>query len=137
MRTEIVRKQKDADTKQALSNNSAFPSPASFENQSIDSMNSDDIQRFKTQLQEQENKWRLAFERAVKENEQLRTRANETVIISQLREQYESCLKDKNELQEKLKIYEKVLRESSSASGGKSLEQSYIELRDEYKVCNC
>ena len=91
----------------------------------------------KYQSQEQENKWKLAFEKVVKENEQLRTRAGDAILVAQLRERYESCLKEKNELQEKIKIYDKVLRESSTSSshlGQRSLEQAYIELRDEYKV---
>jgi hypothetical protein len=105
-----------------------------MDSSALDAISSEELKRFKQQLQEQESKWRTAFERAMKENEQLRARSSETALITQLREQNETCTREKNELVEKLKIYEKVLHDSSSSGGSKSLEQSYIELRDEYRV---
>lgn len=136
MRAEIARKQKDAETRQALTQGTVLPATppqTSLDSLALDTVASDELRKYKAQLQDQESKWRTAFERAMKENEQLRTRGSEALIIAQLREQYESCLREKNELQEKVKIYEKVLHDAPS-SGSKSLEQAYIELRDEYKV---
>lgn len=130
-----MKKQKDVEAKQTLSHGSNVSAPnTAIDSATMDVTTVEELRQFKQQLQDQESKWRSAFERAMKENEQLRARSNEAALIAQLREQNESCTREKNELIEKLKIYEKVLHDSSSSSGSKSLEQSYIELRDEYRV---
>lgn len=86
----------------------------------------------KRQLSDQEAKWRQAYEKIVKENELLRTRGSEAMLAAQWRERYEACIREKDDLSEKLKVYTKG---ASSANGGeeKSMEQAFIELKDEYK----
>eukprot|EP01035_Chromulina_nebulosa_P017343 gene17343-22889_t len=129
VRSEISRKQKDSGNKLSLTSSPISSSSAISE---LDISNIEDINKLRLQYQEQELKWKSAFEKVVRENEQLRTRGNDIQIAIQLRERYEQCLKEKNELEEKIKVYDKLLRDNSG-SGGKSFEQLYIELRDEYK----
>jgi hypothetical protein len=81
-------------------------------------------------LQEQDTKWRTAYEKVVKENELLRNRGSETLLATQWRERYESCVKDKEDLTEKLRVY---MRQNEGGSGGKSIEQAYFDLKEEYK----
>lgn len=134
LRTEIVRKQKDVDSKNKVSDGNVLMSSSSIPSDilSAEVINADEFQQYKLLLQNEQMKWRQAFERQVKENEILKTNSGEAFLIAQLRERYETCLREKNELIEKLRIYEKVLHDSPS--GNKSLEQSYIDLREEYKV---
>ena len=92
----------------------------------------DELQRLKGQLTEQEAKWRAAYEKVVKENELLRTRGGEAVLATQWRERYEACQREKDDLAEKLKLL-KGHGDGGGGAGQKSLEQAYAELRDEYK----
>ena len=109
----------------------------------------DELARIKNQLGDQDAKWRQAYEKVVKENELLKTRGSEAILAAQWRERYEACLRDKDDLAEKLKIYSNMFSSGKggegnvvggvggggggSSVGGKPLEQMYIELRDEYK----
>ena len=107
------------------------------------------------------NKWKSAYEKAVKDNEQLKTRGGDVLILAQWKERYETCLAEKEELSEKLKIYGRMSsvptvsfaaasghhghssgtgtgshfgQGSGVSDGSKSIEQLYIDLRDEYRV---
>jgi len=146
VRAEIARKQKDAETRQATmrstsitnSPNTSSPSlSASLEKALTDGalggdQNMDELQRMKRQLTDQEAKWRQVYEKVVKENELLRTRGSEAMLAAQWRERYEACIRERDDLSEKLKVYTKGV---SSTNGGeeKSMEQAFIELKDEYK----
>ena len=92
----------------------------------------EEIQRLQTQLAAVEAKWKLAYERVSRENESLRHSGAEAMLAAQWRERYESCVKEKYDLSEKLKVFEK----GAGAVGvnGKSLEEAYNELRDEHRV---
>lgn len=127
VRMEIIRKQKDTENK--IPSSVVHPS-SSDTITSNDHMLYNDNQKFK----ELEEKWKIAYERVVSENEHLRTRGGEAALIMQLREQYEVCLKEKNDLDEKLKLFEKLLQGTNNSQAQKTLEQSYLELREEYKV---
>jgi hypothetical protein len=140
VKMEIALKQKDVDVKKA----------SNIRSTEITSNNSDnseeyidELQRLKAQLAAQELKWKTAYEKVTKENELLRSRGSDTMVATQWRERYESCIKDRDELTEKLRIFTSSSSNSSdklsapSPNGNvdenKSLAQSYIELRDEYK----
>ena len=145
VRAEIARKQKDAETRQATlrstslttSPNTSSPSlSASLEKALTDGalgeQNLDELQRMKKQIADQDTKWRQAYEKVVKENELLRTRGSEAILAAQWRERYEACIRERDDLSEKLKVYTKG---STNGNGGeeKSMEQAFIELKDEYK----
>ena len=97
------------------------------------------------------NKWKRAYEQVVRENEQLRTQANDSMLVRKWQERYEECLKEKEDLISKLKVFSRysdshgnkwpsplspggTLTSLTSNEGKKSLEQLYIDLKDEYKV---
>ena len=80
----------------------------------------DERQRMKSQLAEQELKWRQAYEKVIKENEILRTRGGEAVLATQWRERYEVCLKEKEDLSEMLKIHMKNLARNGGVLNNKS-----------------
>lgn len=90
----------------------------------------EEVQRLQAMLQEQDTKWRTAYEKVVRENELLRNRGSETLLATQWRERYEACLKERDDLTEKVRVY---MRQSDGTSGGKSIEQAYFDLKEEYK----
>jgi hypothetical protein len=67
----------------------------------------------------------------VRENEVLRHSGGEAMLAAQWRERFESVSKEKLDLIDKLKIYE---RGASGGVNGKPIEEAYNELRDEHKV---
>jgi hypothetical protein len=91
----------------------------------------DELQRARTQLQEQETKWRNAVEKLAKENDLLKSKGAESVVATQWRVRYENCFRDKEELAQKLSLYSQL---SSEISGDRTLEQLYMELHEEFKV---
>jgi len=140
VRTEIARKQKDAETRQSIINGASIsppilssPSTAKESNQdsSTSNMNNgahgalstdisflnEEIQRMKTAYSEQESLWRLSYDKVLKENEVLRTKGGETLLAMQWRNRYESCLKEKDDLVEKLKAFNEAGYSSSSKNG--------------------
>ena len=96
------------------------------------SQNQDEINRLQSFLNEQELKWKTAYEKVVKENEILRNRGTEALLATQWRERYETCLKERDELSEKLKVY--TMKSEGNGLNGKSVEQVYLDLKEEYKV---
>jgi hypothetical protein len=91
----------------------------------------DELQRARTQLQEQETKWRNAVEKLAKENDLLKSKGAESVVATQWRVRYENCFRDKEELTQKLSLHSQL---SSEISGDRTLEQLYMELHEEFKV---
>lgn len=91
-----------------------------------------DTEKLRIELQEKENRWRMACEKLTKELETLKTKGAESVVAAQWRQRYESCLRDKEEMQAKLSLYTHL--SSEVLENGQSVEQLYIELQEEYKV---
>lgn len=118
VKSEISRKQVESKQQQSLETNRI-----SFSDNSM--------------INNQEEKWKIAYEKVVRENELLRSRNNDALLLNQCRERLEICMKENTELKEKLKIYTGNPNTSSSSNkflpDGKSLETAFIELRDEYK----
>ncbi len=154
MRTEIARKQKDAENKQALISGSSLANSGSsaplsdrarqtghdmYEStgESTSSSNSssmiDEVNRLKEQLDAQDSKWRVEYEKLAKENEALRSKGGEAVLAAQWRVRYESCFREKEDLSAKLRHYATASEELSAS--GVSPEHAYVELHEQFKVC--
>jgi FtsZ-binding cell division protein ZapB len=115
-----------------IGNKNTFANSSNNNNNSSLQILSEEIQRLKSQLQEQETKWRHSFEKLAKENETLKTKGAESVVAAQWRVRYENCLRDKEDLGQKLKLYTQL---STEVTGdGRTIEQLYMELHEEYKV---
>ena len=130
---EIARKQKDVENKHNALNRGAPMTPTTME-RNLGDMNghsnehdSEEITKLQNMLSEQDAKWQTAYEKVVKENELLRNRGNENLLATQWRERCETTMKERDELNEKLKVY---VRNSE----GKSIEQAYLDLKEEYRV---
>jgi hypothetical protein len=128
VRTEIARNQKSTETKISTPNIPGLE-------KNVESLNDSSVSN------DNDMKWKQAYEKVVSENELLRTRGGDSLLLSQLRERYETCLREKDDLYEKLQVYMKLSDNNTQANGNvgvtsKTIEQLYIELKDENKV-NC
>lgn len=139
VRTEIAKKQRESENRQALINgNSILNSPQSsstlhyLHEKEENADNSDEVQKLQKQLKDQELKWKSAYDKLSKENDVLRSKGGEALIAMQWRSRYESCLKEKEDTMEKLKIYTKISDDLNL--NGKTAEQALAELQDEYEV---
>jgi hypothetical protein len=90
-----------------------------------------EVEKLQSQLQDKENKWRAAYEKLAKELEQLKTKGAESTVAAQWRLRYESCLRDKEDLQARLTLYQQL--SSEITEHGQSIEEMYVELQEEYK----
>mmetsp|Transcript_22680 Transcript_22680/g.37843 ORF Transcript_22680/g.37843 Transcript_22680/m.37843 type:complete len:439 (-) Transcript_22680:412-1728(-) len=179
VRTEIVRKQKDAETRQAVLNTTASSSAAaaaaaavaaaknaasanmmvpgaSSSTSSITSSPAaaaaavttfqytsggdlvgpaessgstimDDLARCKQQMKEQEQQWKLSYEKILNENEILRSKGGETLLATQWRGRYEACQREKEELSEKLRSHLQYHSGSGSGSGSSGRRDEFEE----------
>lgn len=120
-----------------------------------------ETQKLQALLAETEQKWRTSYEKLAKELDVMKTKGavgfqsfffqssprfdsikmnsryvcvlKESVVAAQWRARYEGCLRDKEEVQQKLSLYTQLSTEIMDH--GKSLETLHIELQEEYKVC--
>lgn len=99
---------------------------------STDSSDGDEISRLKIIIQEQDLKWRSSYEKIAKENELLKAKGAESVVATQWRARYEHCLRDRDELSQKLSILTHLSEEVTSTQ--KNAEELYLDLHEEYKV---
>jgi hypothetical protein len=101
---------------------------------SVDVSDGDEIARLKGIIQEQDLKWRSSYEKIAKENELLKAKGAESVVATQWRARYEHCLRDRDELSQKLSLLSHLSEEVTSTQ--KNAEELYVDLHDEYKVFN-
>lgn len=157
VRTEIAKKQKDAETRQAVLNGAtstssnsptgvgytsgsgltgplerALTQGAQDHSNGASAGATDEVSRLRATLAEQEAKWRQSYETIARENEVLRSKGGESLLATQWRGRYEACMKEKEELAEKLTTYGQWT--SNVTSSGKSMDQAYIELQEEFRA---
>ena len=151
VRTEIAKKQKDAEARQAVingttlssgstiptnySNNLASPFERTLALSSVDhgQLHGEDgaeIARLRETLAEQEAKWKKLYESVAKENEILRSKGGESLLATQWRGRYEACMKEKEELADKLELYNTWTSQVNAS--GKSMDQAYIEVQEQF-----
>jgi hypothetical protein len=99
-----------------------------------DSNNNDNhiIQQLQNKLNEQETKFKLLYDNIIKENEILKNRGNESLLASQWRERYETCLREKEDIYEKLKIFS---NDDEYLGKEITLKNAYMAMKDDLKVC--
>ncbi len=91
-----------------------------------------EVEKLHAQLQEKDNKWRASYEKLSKELEQLKLKGAESVVAAQWRQRYEGCLRDKEDIQARLSLYQQL--SSEVMEHGQSIEEWFVELQEEYKV---
>ncbi len=91
-----------------------------------------EVQSLRKLLHEQEMKAKEMYDALAKENEMLKNKGNEAVLATQWRLRYEACLKEREDLNDKLRVFTQLSTDLNST--GKSIEQAYVELQEEFKV---
>ena len=152
MRTEIQRKQRDAESKQMLQASSLTASSSSnssgshlspslekalalgangnLPSENVTNGSDSELQRLKESIAEKEKAWKSEYERVTSENEALRSRAGEAILAAQWRSRYENCLREKQELSEKLQLYTKLSNEfNSSGSSSNGVDQAFADMQ--------
>ena len=127
MKAEIARKQTSEDRLRHA------PLSESCIDGSFDSVSKykEENQRLTAQLASIESKWKLAYEKVVRDNEVMRHGGSEAMLAAQWRDRYEQTVKEKYDLQEGLRIYERGVQ---GEFNGKTLEEAYNDLKDDHKV---
>lgn len=97
--------------------------------------NSSEAAKLQQMLSDREKQWRIAYETIAKELELLKQRGADSVVAAQWRSRYEGLLRDKEELLQRLSLHTQLSSEVHDR--WKSVEQLYVELQEEYKVCLC
>lgn len=140
VRSEIARKQKDAESRRSNGSRALVSQSSDEYYDNSDSVpastaSRDDIQKLQQQMVDNENKWKTSYEQLARENEVLRNKDTDQLLLVQLRERYEECKAERDELSDKLKVYTSIngSNNASNGMGRKSLEQLYIDLKGEYK----
>ena len=149
MRSEIQKKQRDAESKQLLQSTAG---PSNFSGSQLSaplekaltmgaadptagSAAESELQRLKDSIADKERKWRLEYEKLTGENEALRSRAGEAMLAAQWRTRYESCLREKQELGEKLQLYTKLASEFNSPGPSSSgVDQAFADMQQSLQV---
>jgi hypothetical protein len=92
----------------------------------------DELNRLRTAQAEQEARWKQSYDTILRENEVLRSKGGESLLATQWRGRYEACMREKEELAEKLRSH--TAWTNSVNASGKSVEQAYVELQEEFAV---
>lgn len=157
VRVEIARKQKESDFKILAPGALGDYLPSSTTGANTGTQGSMDFNSYEQEM----SKWVRAYESLSRENEQLRTQNSDSLLIKKWQDRYEECLKEKEELLAKLKVFSRlsevnqINNMSGSGSGSRpgtlttgalssgsgplhsdrrTPEQMFIDLMDEYKV---
>ncbi len=151
---EINLKQKSAEIKTVPGISSSMNGISNFQGQitgnnalsvsleralSLGAMNSDEnsgpvneIARLRSQLIEQESRWKHSYEKLAKELECLKTKGAESQVAAQWRQRYEMSVKEKEDLLRRLNLLLQFSDEISSS--GLSAEQLFLDVEEDYKV---
>jgi hypothetical protein len=97
VRVEIARKQKETDLK--------LPVPGALGDFSSASTTGVGAGGNMDSYEQEMSKWVRAYENLSRENEQLRTQNGDSFLIKKWQDRYEECLKEKEDLLAKLKVF--------------------------------
>ena len=84
----------------------------------------------RSELAEQEELWRQAYDKLARENEKLRGEGSEAALAAQWRQRYEQCMREKEDVSAKLQM----LKSGNGSQRSVDLLKRYQDLKDEYKM---
>uniref|UniRef100_A0AAV1UR24 GRIP domain-containing protein n=1 Tax=Peronospora matthiolae TaxID=2874970 RepID=A0AAV1UR24_9STRA len=140
VRSEITRKQKDAEIRKISANAVTKQTEKISETDLLGELQSSKAQvrrltKAQAEAEERESGWRRKFDRLVKDYEKLSGTMGETALAMEWRERYEQSLLEKQELEKKVKELRQVAngalgKASGNGNGGlQSLRQEFAEYR--------
>ena len=101
----------------------------SMENPKLDISEAD---RLRSEMAEQEAHWKEAYDVLMAENTVLKSTGSEAMLASQWRQRYDTVLKEKDDIENKLKM-ELQKKGGSSDSDGK-YEMKYRDLKESFRL---
>jgi len=161
VRSEIMRKQKDAEAKQASSislqtqrrqiqSGSTTDGHGADENEKRANKAEAQVDTLLEEMAEKEEKWQRIVGELKREKEKMLSEGSEAPIATQWRQRFEQCQKEKNDLLSKLKHMEAQAQinggnggsfppspsssDHNSSSSSSDMPRRFAELRDEYKL---
>ncbi|CAM9892204.1 unnamed protein product [Chrysoparadoxa australica] len=127
VKSELHRKQKDAEVRLVAAGSIAEKQ----RHINGDAGEAEDRQRQQTELSDQVEMWKAAYEKQVRETEQLKRVGSEVAMATQWRHRYEQCQQEKEEL---LAKFEMSKGASAASEGYADLMTKYADLKEEYKL---
>jgi hypothetical protein len=88
------------------------------------------LERLKAEMSRQEAQWKEAYDVLMAENTTLKSSGSEALLASQWRQRYETCLKEKDEIENKLKTES---QKKENADAGK-YEVKYRDLKESFRL---
>mmetsp|Transcript_14235 Transcript_14235/g.17932 ORF Transcript_14235/g.17932 Transcript_14235/m.17932 type:complete len:450 (+) Transcript_14235:144-1493(+) len=141
VRAEVARKQADA-TVRALHSNNVLTTKRRIEGQDLESelalarTEHAQLDTLKRELASQEAHWKKAYDTLLAENTALKSSGAEALLAAQWRQRYETCLREKEDLDTRLKMVmeklNKITEDSRKADAGK-YEVKYRELKEAFR----
>ena len=127
VKSEIIRKQKEAETQQMIMKNTHLAASMSSAEGSSSMNIRNNLERailngagadggggggevmeelllIREQLNDKEKSWKDSYEKVVKENEVMRNRGDDSLMATQWRDRYNALLKEKDEIAEKCRV---------------------------------
>jgi GRIP domain len=89
------------------------------------------IEKLRTEMTRQEAQWKEAYEALMIENETLRSSSSQAMVASQWRQRYEICLKEKEEIVNRLKEKEGM---DADSPDGERYEMKYRDLKESFRL---
>jgi hypothetical protein len=88
------------------------------------------LERMRAEMAQQEARWKEAYDVLLAENNTLKSSGSDALLASQWRQRYDACLKDKEDLETKLKM---ELQKAQTADAGK-YEMKYRDLKESFRL---
>ena len=88
------------------------------------------LERIRAEMAQQEAHWKEAYDVLLAENNALKSSGSEALLASQWRQRYETCLKEKDDLEDKIKMQ---VQKSQTADAGK-YEMKYRDLKESFRL---
>jgi len=142
VRTEIQRKQTESQIRD-LQSNLAMTATKRIEGQDVEKelhqakIDHDLLERMKSQMEDQEEKWKSAYNIVLNENKALKSSGSEALLAAQWRQRYETLLKEKEDVETKLEMEmeksDEIADHHRKVDAGK-YEQKYRDLKESFRV---
>lgn len=137
VKSEMARKQADSQIRDLQSNNiesakrriEGQEASADKDSDTARSENSK-LERMRSEMVRQEAQWKEAYDVLLAENNALKSSGSEAMLASQWRQRYETCLKEKEEAENRLKTE----KEKSETIDSGKYEMKYRDLKESFRL---
>ena len=93
-------------------------------------LESSEVNRLRAEMAEQEAQWKEAYDVLMAENNVLKSSGSEAMLASQWRQRYDTVLKEKEDVENKLKM---ELQKNEASDSGK-YEMKYRDLKESFRL---